>query len=227
MPVPAVRPIGGGQSHLVEMLPLSDIKENSKNARRHSPEQIDCLARSMAKFGCNTAVVVDENGVLLSGHARVAAAKKLGIREIAAVRVSDLSEAQKRAFTLADNRIAQHATWDEAALKRELQFLSGLEIEFDFSAIGFDTADVSFILERNETPSAIRPQRRSKPTGASPVSRPGDIWRLGDHFICCGSAGLEQIDASIRGWQVDSGREAIDARSGKRFDERQRIQRIR
>jgi|HubBroStandDraft_2_1064218.scaffolds.fasta_scaffold63173_2 hypothetical protein len=227
MPVPVVRSVGGGQPISFTMRPLSDIKENPKNARRHGRKQMATLMNSVATFGFITPLIVDEDGQLLCGHARAEAARNLGIDTVPTVCASHLSESQKRAFILADNRLAQLATWDEVALKRELEFLSDFEFDFDFSAIGFDTAEVSFILERNEAPGATRSQRRRKPTGASAVSRPGDIWRLGDHFVCCGSAGLEQIDASIRGWQVDSGREAIDARSGKRFDERQRIQRIR
>ncbi|MFY9760716.1 MAG: ParB N-terminal domain-containing protein [Xanthobacteraceae bacterium] len=206
------------------MRSLSDIKESPKNARRHGHKQIAALMNSVATFCFITPLIVDEGGQLLSGHARAAAARNLGIVTVPTVCASHLSEAQKRAFILADNRLAQLATWDEVALKRELEFLSEFEVDFDFSAIGFGTAEVSFILDRNEAPGATRPQRRPKPTGASAVSRPGDIWRLGDHFICCGSAGLEQIDAVIRGWQVDSGSEAIDARSGERFGERQRIE---
>ena len=227
MPVPAVRSVGGGQPISFKMLPLSAIKENPKNARRHGREQMAALMKSVATFGFITPLIVDEDGQLLCGHARAEAARNFGIDTVPTVCASHLSEAQKRAFTLADNRLAQLASWDEDLLKRELEFLSDLEIDFDFSVIGFDMAEVSFILNRNEAPSATRPQRRPKPTGVSAVSRPGDIWRLGDHFICCGSAGLEQIDAVIRGWQVDSGSEAIDARSGEQFGERQPAQRDR
>jgi hypothetical protein len=178
------------------------------------------LMNSVATFGFITPVIVDEGGLLLCGHARVAAAKNLGIDTVPTVCARHLSEARKRAFILADNRLAQLAAWDEDALKRELEFLSDLQIDFDFSAIGFDTAEVSFILDRNTTASTRR-QRKRKPTGASAVSQPGDIWRLGDHFVCCGLAGLAEIDAMIRRWQADSGGDAVDARSGERFDARQ------
>jgi hypothetical protein len=105
-------------------------------------------------------VVVDETGELLCGHARVSAARRLKIQSIPAVRACHLSEAQKRAFVLADNRLAELASWNAKSLKRELQFLSELDIDYDFLALGFDTAEIDFILgdgdEGDDRTNAVR-----------------------------------------------------------------------
>jgi len=117
-----------GEPMSFETLPLSSIRDNPNNAREHSRKQLATLARSIRKFGFITPVVVDETGELLCGHARVSAARQLKIQSIPAVRACHLSEAQKRAFVLADNRLAELASWNAKSLKRELQFLSELDI---------------------------------------------------------------------------------------------------
>jgi hypothetical protein len=123
----------------------------------------------------------------LCGHARVLAARQLNIRAIPAVRASHLSESQKRAFVLADNRLAELASWNAKSLKRELQFLSELDIDYDFHALGFDTAQIDFILadggEADDRADAL-PQTLDVPA----VSRPGDLWQLEQHRLYCGSA---------------------------------------
>jgi DNA modification methylase len=169
------------------MLPVSSIRENPNNAREHDRKQLTKLARSIRKFGFITPVVVDETDELLCGHARFWAAKQLGIQAIPAIRASNLSESQKHAFVLADNRLAELATWNKRSLKRELRFLSDLDIDFDFSAIGFDTAEVDFILEDGDPPDDLSdaiPQVSDLAT----VSKLGDLWLLGEHRLYCGSA---------------------------------------
>src|SRR5215472_1607329 len=120
------------------------------------------------------------------GHARYEAARQLGIKKIPAVRVTDLTEPQKRAFMLADNRLAELASWNNAALKRELTFLTKYDINFDFEAIGFETAEIDFIFgdgEGSDEQAAV-PVLRKTPA----VSRTGDLWQLGEHRLCCGNA---------------------------------------
>ena len=176
-----------GEPMSFETLPLSSIRDNPNNAREHSRKQLATLARSIRKFGFITPVVVDETGELLCGHARVSAARQLEIQSIPAVRACHLSEAQKRAFVLADNRLAELASWNAKSLKRELQFLSELDIDYDFLALGFDTAEIDFILgdsdEADDRTDAV-PQTPDIPA----VSRPGDLWQLQQHRLYCGSA---------------------------------------
>ena len=177
-----------------ETVPLASIKLNPNNAREHSRKQLAKLARSIEKFGFITPVVVDEAGELLCGHARVLAAREVNIQAIPAVRACHLSEAEKRAFVLADNRLAELASWNAISLKRELQFLSELDIDYDFAALGFDTAEIDFFLTEDEE-TDDRADALPQVLNAPAVSRPRDLWQLAQHRLYCGSA-LE--DSSYR-----------------------------
>ncbi|KAB2877274.1 MAG: site-specific DNA-methyltransferase, partial [Pseudorhodoplanes sp.] len=173
---------------VVESVPLSRIVKNKNNAREHKPKQIEKLAQSIRKFGFLAPVVVDQEDLLLCGHARVDAAQQVGMTTVPVIRVDHLSEVQKRAFMIADNRLAELALWDEAQLKKELQFLTECDIDFDFSAIGFETPELDIILNVSSTTDGaddglpqISPDQRL-------VSKPGSFWRLGDHRVYCGNA---------------------------------------
>ena len=172
----------------LEILPLSGIKENPHNAREHDrKQQLVKLRRSIEKFGFLVPVIIDECNQLLSGHARVAAARQLGLVNIPVVRARHLSESDKRAFILADNRLAELASWNKEALRRELSFLSDFDVDFDFSAIGFDTAEVDFIVDGADQPAD--PADAVPMVGDAPaVSRLGDLWLMGEHRLFCGSA---------------------------------------
>ncbi len=170
-----------------EMVPLARIKRNPLNAREHGRKQIDNLRRSMKRFGCITPLVVDDTNVLLCGHARLEAAVQLGYAEVPVVRAGHLTEADKRAFILADNKLAELASWNPKALRRELHFLSELDIDFDFSAIGFDTAEVDFILKTGDE-ADDRADIPSRSPDLPVVTQLGDLWQLGEHRLYCGSA---------------------------------------
>jgi DNA modification methylase len=170
-----------------ECVPIERIRESPHNAREHNRKQLAKLARSIRKFGFLSPVVIDEDGTLLCGHARVAAARQLGMREIPAVRACHLTESDKRAFIVADNRLAELASWDQKALARELHFLSELDIDFDFSAIGFETPEVDFFLEGTDG-ADDRADVLPKGGDVNPISELGDLWLLGDHRVYCGNA---------------------------------------
>jgi DNA modification methylase len=168
----------------IEDVPISRLRKNPHNARSHSAEQIAKLKASVRTFGFVVPVLADEQDMLLSGHARVTAAEQLGLLTVPAVRTGSLSEWQKRAFMIADNQLATLATWNEQLLRDELQFLS--ELEFDFSTIGFETAEVDLILDqpiddKEDVLPAIDP---AQPT----VCVKGDLWIAGHHRILCGDA---------------------------------------
>lgn len=177
---PSKRPIS------FEFLQLSEIKDNPNNARRHDRRQIAKLCRSIRKFGFTSPAVIDEANQLLCGHARVAAARLLGLDSIPVVRATHLSEADKRAFMIADNRLAELATWDQQALRRELSFLSDLDIDYDFSPIGLDTGQVDFIIDGGMEADDRADTLPSVPD--VPVSKPCDLWLMGEHRVVCGSA---------------------------------------
>jgi DNA modification methylase len=182
-----------------ECVPIDRIKRSPYNARQHTAKQISKLARSIQKFGFISPVVIDEDGTLLCGHARVEAACRLGMRDVPAARACHLSESDKRAFILADNRLAELASWNSKSLQRELRFLSDLDIDFDFAAIGFDTPEVDVVLESNDDAddgADLLPRATDLP----PVTKVGDLWALGDHRLYCGSAlGKSSYDIMLGG----------------------------
>jgi hypothetical protein len=181
-----------------EILPLASIRENPHNAREHDRKQLAKLSRSIEKFGFIVPVIIDESGELLCGHARVAAAKQLGLTTVPVIRASHLSESDKRAFIIADNRLAELASWNERLLRRELRFLSELDIDYDFSVIGFETAEVDFILDGDEESDD---RADTLPTGLDvpAVSKPGDLWRLAEHLVYCGCALKESSYQALLG----------------------------
>jgi ParB-like chromosome segregation protein Spo0J len=175
------------QTLIFECVPIERIKASPRNSRQHTSKQISKLARSIQQFGFVSPAVIDEDETLLCGHARVEAARQLGMRTIPAVRACHLSESDKRAFIIADNRLAELASWDQNGLARELHFLSELDIDYDFSAIGFDTAQIDVILEGFEEIND-RADVLPKTTNLGPISKLGDHWLLDDHHLCCGNA---------------------------------------
>jgi DNA modification methylase len=170
-----------------ELLPLAHIKPNPHNAREHGPKQIAQLMRSLKRFGFITPIVIDDANEVLGGHGRLQAAKQLGFTLIPVIRAGHLSESEKRAFILADNRLAELATWNRKSLKRELHFLAELDIDFDFTAIGFDTPEVDFILASNDD-ADDGADLLPRAADLLPVTKAGDLWQLGNHRLYCGSA---------------------------------------
>ena len=172
----------------IEYIPITEIRNNPNNARSHGQKQIERLAKGIAKFGFLVPVLINAEGILLAGHARVEAAALAGCASIPAIRAHHLNPVEQRAFVLADNRMAELAVWDDQALKRELQFLSEFDIDFDFSTIGFETPEVDFLLGDAKAPNS--PEEADVPPilAQTAVTAPKDLWALGDHLLYCGDA---------------------------------------
>jgi DNA modification methylase len=168
-----------------EYVNLASLKDNPNNARQHARKQLVKLERSIEKYGFLCPVLIDERGELVCGHARVVAARNLGLRKIPAVRTGNLTDAQKRAVMVADNRLAELATWNADALRRELSFLNQ-DVDFDFGAIGFDTAEIDFLIDDSEKDDAA--DRTYSGPELPTVSTLGDVWQLDKHRLCCGNA---------------------------------------
>lgn len=164
---------------------IRDLKPRSRNARIHPDKQIFMLARNIDMFGFLVPCVIDEKNQLLTGAARVMAAERLGMKTVPVIRVSHLSEAEKRAFTIADNKLAEIAVWDADVLRSELQYFSDLNVDFDFSIIGFGTAEVDIILDTANEDGSDDSRVDLK---GSVISRLGDLWQAGSHRIYCGDA---------------------------------------
>ena len=173
---------------VIEYRSPADLKPDSRNARTHSDKQVQLLTAAIKEFGVFVPVVVDENDVILAGHARVEAAKRMGMPKVPTIRVQHLTPERKRAFAIADNRLAELAGWDEDLLRIELGELSSLELDFEFEVTGFDTVDLDR-LEALTTEHAAEQEMVPEPDRKAPaVTALGDLWQLGPHRLFCGSA---------------------------------------
>ena len=173
----------------VEMLPPEALKAYPGNARTHSKKQIREIAKSIKRFGFYNPVLIDDGGQIIAGHGRAEAAKLLDLSAVPTVRLSHLSEAERRAYILADNRLAEKAGWDREILAIELQAL--IDLDFEVELTGFETAEIDLCLEeaREATGAPCGPEDVVPAyTVAQAVSRPGDLWILGPHLLLCGDA---------------------------------------
>ncbi len=183
----------------VSYVPLDHLKPDPGNARQHSAKQVRQIAKSIESFGFNVPVLVDADGNVIAGHGRLLAARRLGWSEVPAIRLEHLSEGQKLAFMITDNRLAESAVWDDRLLAEQLKALASVELEFDIEAIGFDMGEIDLRIESldTKTPEAKEPPI---PNIAGPaVSRSGDLWLIGRHKVLCGDARDEAAHALLMG----------------------------
>jgi 16S rRNA G966 N2-methylase RsmD len=169
------------------------LEADPRNARKHSQKQIEKIAASIRSFGFNTPVLIDASLKLIAGHGRLEAAKLLGLKRIPSVSIEHLNEKQKRAFMLADNRIAELSSWDEEALALELEELTLADEPFEITDTGFDMGRIdTLIAERNKPENEEDADDLPVDLGRiEAVSRPGDVWLMGKHRLFVGNA-LEQ-----------------------------------
>jgi hypothetical protein len=173
-------------SHLLrhkslEHLPVAGLKCWPRNARSHSRKQIRQIADSIRRFGFTNPVLVDRDHTILAGHGRVEAAKLLDMAEVPCLRIEHMSEAEKRAYVIADNKLALNAGWDEELLAEELQWLLSPESGIDVSLSGFSIAEVDSLIEGQKPEEPGNPEEDRLPEDASPRCRLGDLWQLGPH----------------------------------------------
>lgn len=168
---------------------IADLKPRLGNPRTHSKKQIRQIARSIESFGFVNPILVDDKQQLLAGHGRLAAAKELGMEAVPVLEVTHMTEAQKRAYVIADNRLAEHAGWDDNLLRIEFEGLLELETSFDLSVTGFESADVDFLIQsavsEDENPDE---DEFEVALTSSPITSSGDLWLLGDHKVYCGDS---------------------------------------
>lgn len=164
---------------------LGDLAPFANNARTHSPKQIRQIAESIKVFGWTNPILTDGKGGIIAGHGRLEAARLLGMEMVPTISLSDMTEAQKRAYIIADNKLAENAGWDNSILEIELGELAGMELGFDLEVIGFETGEIDVMLGAGDAaPEAPPPE----PAKGQPISAPGDLWILGEHKLLCGDA---------------------------------------
>src|SRR5262245_37947148 len=172
----------------IEQTPIYALRAHRHNARTHSQRQIRQIADSIRRFGFCNPILVDDDLTILAGHGRVEAAKLLGRASVPTVRLSHLTEADKRAYVIADNRLAEKAGWDRNLLAIELQSL--IDIGFEVELTGFETPDIDLLLDEALEATGLSPADDQLPVirSGAPTSRLGDLWVLGAHRLLCGDA---------------------------------------
>jgi DNA modification methylase len=174
---------------VIKELSISSLKPFARNARTHSRKQIKQIAASIERFGFTNPVLVSDDGEIIAGHGRVEAAKQLGWKKVPTIALSHLSETERRAYVLADNKLALNAGWDKEILAIELQALS--ELNFDVELTGFSLAEIDLVIDEagESDPDGVdAPEDEVVFATGLPVSRQGDLWQLGRHKLLCGDA---------------------------------------
>lgn len=187
----------------IEYIPTASLKGYEHNARRHPERQIEQIADSIRVFGFVSPIIIDDANVVACGHARLEAAKAVGMESVPVVKLDHLSGRQLRALRLADNRLAENAIWDEAMLKIEfealLEFDPKLDLDFDVGITGFTGAEVDRSLEWREVDTSADDIVPDLISSRPSVTRLGDLIQLGNHFIYCGDARDESSYAKVLG----------------------------
>jgi DNA modification methylase len=174
----------------VEWAAIHTLRANPRNARTHSNKQRRQIAASLREFGFLNPVLIDDNNMILAGHGRVEAARLEGFNAVPVIRFDHLTEAQKRAYVIADNKIAEQAGWDREILAIELgELIDLLPVEgFDVSLTGFEAPEIDLLLADMAPASRSAPEDVAPAPPRNPVTRRGDLWQLGKHKILCGDA---------------------------------------
>ena len=172
---------------VVERWPVGRLIPYIRNARTHSEEQVAQVAASIAEFGFVNPILVGADGVIIAGHARLLAARKLGMTEVPVIVLDHLTETQRRALVIADNRLAMNAGWDEEMLRVELESLQ--EGGFDLDIVGFTDEEIEDLLrDPEQTTEGLTDEDAVPETPETAVTVPGDVWLLGEHRLLCGDA---------------------------------------
>lgn len=183
----------------IEMLSIASLKPWKNNARTHSKKQIKQIAESISTFGFTNPVLIDAENSILAGHGRVEAAKVLELEAVPCIRLEHMTAAQKRAYVIADNKLALNAGWDDELLTQELQALMDIDLEFDPLITGFSISEVENLVD-NLVPiedGDPKDDDQSQLLDGDPICKPGDLYQLGPHRLYCGDALDEETVASL------------------------------
>jgi len=172
----------------ISYIPISELRIDPSNAREHPKRQVKLLAQSIAALGFNVPLLVDGDRNLLAGHGRLLAARQLGMTVIPVVRLDHLSPEQAQAFRIADNRLTEIATWDDALLAEQLKALAAADLEFSIEATGFTVGEIDMRIEGLDANGPVDVADEMPVLQRIPVSRTKDIWLLGEHRVLCASA---------------------------------------
>ena len=185
----------------VEQWELDRLTPYARNSRTHSDAQVAQIAASITEWGFTTPILVDPSGSIIAGHGRALAARRLGMGHVPVVVADGWSDAKKRAYVIADNKLALNAGWDEEMLSLELGELG--ELGFDLELMGFSDEEID-ALTPDEVPPALTDPDEVPEVPAQPVSVPGDVWLLGRHRVMCGdSTSVDAVEKLMAGERAD------------------------
>jgi DNA modification methylase len=184
----------------ISMLATKDLIPYARNTRTHSEEQVNQIVSSIKEFGFTNPVLIDKESMIIAGHGRVMAANKLKLSKVPTICLDHLTEAQKKAYIIADNRLALNAGWDEDMLKVELEELN--DLEFDISLLGFEDKEIESLL--SEPTEGLTDEDAVPDLPEEPTTKLGDLWILGEHRLLCGdSTSIDDVDKLMDGQLAD------------------------
>jgi len=185
----------------IDYLSTADLLPYAMNSRTHSDDQVAQIAASIKEFGFTNPILIDDAAGIIAGHGRLMAAKRLNLTEVPTITLEGLTEAQKKAYVIADNKLALNAGWDTEALTAELKRLQ--ELDFNLDLIGFDSDELAQLLEPEQV-EGLTDEDDVPDVPETPVTVEGDIWVLGNHRIMCGdSTSIDAVDNLMDGARAD------------------------
>lgn len=201
----------------IETMKTGDLIPYARNSRTHDAAQVAQIAGSIREFGFTNPVLIDGENSIIAGHGRVMAAQKLGLDKVPCIRLAHLSETQKRAYIIADNKLALNAGWDDELLKLELADLS--DLDFDMGLIGFDEDELAGILADEEIPTVGNDEEIPDPP-ANPVTVKGDVWIIGNHRLLCGDCrSHSDVEKLLDGRKINVAVTSPPYASQRKYDE--------
>jgi DNA modification methylase len=198
------QPVAIGRPNPLEVIyrRIDELKPDPANPRRHSKQQIRQIANSIKAFGFNAPILIDPDGNIIAGHGRWLACRELGWSEVPTLCLDHLTPAQARAFLIADNRLAEIASWDDQLLAQQLKELSLLVLDFNIEDIGFEMGEIDLRISSLEDPAATNDDLADllpELPASAPISKIGDLWVLGRHRLLCGTALDSMAFAALMG----------------------------
>lgn len=185
----------------IQYIEVSKLIPYANNARTHDDNQVTQIASSIKEFGFNNPILIDDKNGIIAGHGRLMAAKKLGLIEAPTIKLSHLSDAQRKAYILADNRIAMNSGWDNELLALELKELDG---DIDLSLLGFDADELNALINPVELTDGLTDEDAVPDVPDEPITKLGDIYQLGNHRLMCGdSTSIDAVDKLMNGQKAD------------------------
>jgi ParB-like chromosome segregation protein Spo0J len=170
----------------IELWPVERLIPYARNSRTHSGEQVAQIAASIKEFGFVNPILAGSDSVMIAGHGRLLAARTLGLTEVPVIIIDGLTDNQRRALILADNKLTLNAGWDEEMLRLEIEALR--DADYDLNLIGFEDDELALLLARQEAPEGLTDEDTIPELQETPSSVSGDRWLLGEHRVLCGDA---------------------------------------